>query len=117
MLRIQSSNTVAIIVGVVVGIVVLCGIVVIGLLYIKRRRGGPANTNIELDEKIPEKPTASLNFTKIIPAEDIQVQSLLGSGNFGQVYKGTWHGTPVAMKKLKNADQMKEFTSEVEILG
>jgi serine/threonine protein kinase len=33
--------------------------------------------------------------------EDLAVKRLLGSGNYGDVYEGTWRATPVAVKKLK----------------
>ena len=40
----------------------------------------------------------------------------IGSGNFGQVYKGTWLGsTEVALKKLKS-DKAEEFLTEVSTL-
>ncbi len=48
---------------------------------------------------------------------NITVQALLGSGKFGQVYKGTWEGTtPVALKKLKEGDDLKSFASEITVL-
>jgi serine/threonine protein kinase len=33
--------------------------------------------------------------------KDLSVRQILGSGNYGDVYEGTWRGTPVAVKKLK----------------
>lgn len=38
------------------------------------------------------------------------------SGNFGDVYRGTWQGSNVACKKLKNSDLMHEFEAEAATL-
>lgn len=54
---------------------------------------------------------------------ELNVKHEIGVGNFSRVYKGFWKGKEVAIKKLnpkKNKDQetnLKEFKSEVEILG
>jgi serine/threonine protein kinase len=41
----------------------------------------------------------------------------LGSGNFGEVYRGKWQGTTeVALKKLKIKEQMEKFIKEVSVL-
>jgi hypothetical protein len=49
--------------------------------------------------------------------EDVIVEEILGSGNFGDVYRGTWSGTTqVALKKLKTEDEFKDFVNEASIL-
>jgi hypothetical protein len=47
---------------------------------------------------------------------DIVREEKLGGGNFGEVYKGSWKGTPVALKALKDKDQIKEFEQEATVL-
>lgn len=43
------------------------------------------------------------------------MSSILSVGNFGEVYKGVWHETPVALKKLKEEDK-REFEREAAML-
>ena len=47
------------------------------------------------DTKLPDV----LKRTQISSA-DIVLEKLLGSGTFGEVHQGVWHGTPVAVKRL-----------------
>uniref|UniRef100_A0A5K3FFF4 non-specific serine/threonine protein kinase n=3 Tax=Mesocestoides corti TaxID=53468 RepID=A0A5K3FFF4_MESCO len=54
-----------------------------------------------------------------IPAEEIQKGPRIGSGSFGTVFKGYWHGD-VAIKELNVVDptppQLKAFKNEVNVL-
>eukprot|EP01088_Endostelium_zonatum_P006348 TRINITY_DN18468_c0_g1_i1.p1 TRINITY_DN18468_c0_g1~~TRINITY_DN18468_c0_g1_i1.p1 ORF type:complete len:1043 (-),score=184.05 TRINITY_DN18468_c0_g1_i1:31-3159(-) len=53
--------------------------------------------------------------------DEIQLEEKIGQGGFGVVYKGSWRGTTVAVKKLLNDDMdeadYKEFVREVEIMS
>ncbi|XP_038972019.1 probable serine/threonine-protein kinase SIS8 isoform X2 [Phoenix dactylifera] len=55
-----------------------------------------------------------------IPWEDIMLGERIGLGSFGEVYRGEWHGTEVAVKKFLNqeisSDALEEFRSEVRIM-
>ncbi|XP_072952680.1 probable serine/threonine-protein kinase SIS8 isoform X2 [Typha angustifolia] len=55
-----------------------------------------------------------------IPWEDIVLGERIGLGSFGEVYKGDWHGTEVAVKKFLHqdisSDALEEFRSEVRIM-
>jgi len=54
-----------------------------------------------------------------IPNDELVVGSRIGSGSFGTVYKGQWHG-PVAIKRLNvrepNPAQLEAFKNEVAVL-
>ncbi|KAH7645118.1 serine/threonine-protein kinase a-raf-like isoform x4 [Dermatophagoides farinae] len=54
-----------------------------------------------------------------IPQDEILVGPRIGSGSYGTVYRGHWHG-PVALKKLKVAEptqtQLQEFKNELTVL-
>jgi predicted Ser/Thr protein kinase len=40
----------------------------------------------------------------------------MSSGNFGDVFLGSWNGTAVALKKLKDSDAAFEFKREAKTL-
>ena len=46
----------------------------------------------------------------------VQVKNKIGSGSFGDVYRGYWNGTEVALKKLQNNALAKEFMEEAVTL-
>jgi len=56
-----------------------------------------------------------------IPADQLQLESVLGEGNFGKVYRASWRGnTTVAVKFLKNdvklnKQELDDFTREAEL--
>lgn len=54
-----------------------------------------------------------------IPFQDIEIGPKIGSGSFGTVYRGVWHGA-VAIKKLNvtnpTEQQLKAFKNEVGVL-
>ncbi|KAL4385152.1 hypothetical protein GQ457_15G001160 [Hibiscus cannabinus] len=55
-----------------------------------------------------------------IPLEEITLGERIGLGSYGEVYRGEWHGTEVAVKKFLNqdlsGDSLEEFKSEVLIM-
>jgi len=54
-----------------------------------------------------------------IPESEIEMGPRIGSGSFGTVYRGLWHG-PVAIKRLNVKEptpaQMQAFKNEVAVL-
>ncbi|XP_017424986.2 probable serine/threonine-protein kinase SIS8 isoform X4 [Vigna angularis] len=55
-----------------------------------------------------------------IPWEEIKMGERIGLGSYGEVYRGEWHGTEVAVKKFLYQDisgeLLEEFKSEVQIM-
>ncbi|CAN4086664.1 unnamed protein product [Withania somnifera] len=55
-----------------------------------------------------------------IPLEEITLGERIGLGSYGEVYRGEWHGTEVAVKKFLDQDltgeSLEEFKSEVMIM-
>ncbi|KAI3910430.1 hypothetical protein MKX01_034824 [Papaver californicum] len=55
-----------------------------------------------------------------IPWEEITSGERIGLGSYGEVYRGDWHGTEVAVKKFLDqdisGDALEEFRSEVRIM-
>ncbi|KAH3764137.1 protein kinase [Pelomyxa schiedti] len=60
------------------------------------------------------QPNWQINFS------DLVLQEKIGEGGYGEVYKGTWQGTVVAIKTLKGFEsslkEIASFTKEVSIL-
>uniref|UniRef100_A0ACD5Z3N9 Uncharacterized protein n=1 Tax=Avena sativa TaxID=4498 RepID=A0ACD5Z3N9_AVESA len=52
--------------------------------------------------------------------EEIAIGERIGLGSFGEVYRGEWHGTEVAVKKFLqqdiSSDALEEFRAEVRIM-
>ena len=73
-------------------------------------KGSNRNSDDSLYTALPQKQiTGNL--------ENVQIEKFIGSGSFGEVYRGLWNSvTPVALKKLKFTDRMKEFIDEATVL-
>lgn len=56
-----------------------------------------------------------------IPWEEITLGDRIGLGSYGEVYRGDWHGTEVAVKRFLDQDisgeSLEEFRSEVRIMS
>jgi hypothetical protein len=46
----------------------------------------------------------------------VELRELLGAGQFGEVYRGTWNDTDVAAKKLKDQRGFDEFVKETNFM-
>ncbi|XP_062222042.1 probable serine/threonine-protein kinase SIS8 isoform X2 [Phragmites australis] len=70
-----------------------------------------ARSDIALDREVAE-------FE--IQWEEIAIGERIGLGSFGEVYRGDWHGTEVAVKKFLqqdiSSDGLEEFRTEVRIM-
>eukprot|EP01119_Soliformovum_irregulare_P021925 TRINITY_DN7386_c0_g2_i5.p1 TRINITY_DN7386_c0_g2~~TRINITY_DN7386_c0_g2_i5.p1 ORF type:complete len:627 (+),score=122.36 TRINITY_DN7386_c0_g2_i5:30-1910(+) len=113
----DASNLLAPIIGGSVGGFCLIMIIVIiaSVIIIKRRRSSPPITNIEM--LAPHHGSVLPTDAGIvqIPASDIKIGKVIGEGTFGQVFKGDWLSTPVALKTLKS-QQFNELLSEAMLL-
>ncbi|ELP86767.1 tyrosine protein kinase FRK, putative [Entamoeba invadens IP1] len=78
-------------------------------------KGGKQNTTLVNIKALVEQSTR-------LDYDEIKTEKKLGEGSFGIVYKGTYRGNVVAVKKMKHVDNsndeigMIEFTKEVEML-
>lgn len=60
----------------------------------------------------------SFNGEWEIPRTELVIRKSLGHGSFGQVSKGTWRGTDVALKIISEPDiNLNEFKTEMEIMA
>jgi hypothetical protein len=60
------------------------------------------------------------SFTRVIDPTQLQITGVLGTGSCGQVFKATWLGTTVAVKRIFRSlihdDALKEFYAETNML-
>lgn len=82
---------------------------------------GKIRPTIRAKTKLTQRESAGIEDWEI-PEEDIIWGERIGSGSFGTVYKGAWHG-PVALKKLHMSEgckptpqQLTAFKNEVAVL-
>jgi len=60
-------------------------------------------------------PVADLDWE--LDASELRLEGLLGSGSTADVYRGSWHGTDVAVKKLRQSGPLPmEFMREISVL-
>ena len=75
-------------------------------------------SNLTMDTDASESLQSSIRF------EELKLEDVIGGGGFGQVWKATWRGTPVAVKLLTGSAQSKhiakavleEFKAEINLL-
>ena len=68
---------------------------------------------------------SAASLTSPIDFSEVKLASVIGGGGFGQVWKATWRGTPVAVKLLSMSAQtesvpkkvLQEFVSEINLLS
>jgi serine/threonine protein kinase len=73
------------------------------LLHDQRKRIVGSN---QMSKKLPK-----------IAMSEIQLQAIIGEGEFGTVYKGTYNGKQVAIKRLKDCSASSDFLREADIMG
>ncbi|KAL6502023.1 hypothetical protein OROGR_027156 [Orobanche gracilis] len=70
--------------------------------------------------KIPNMQDPVLNGVAEILWEDLQIGERIGIGSYGEVYRGEWNGTEVAVKKFMkqdiSGDALEQFKCEIEIM-
>lgn len=65
----------------------------------------------------PQIQVASVGSEWEVDPTEIRLDELLGSGSTAEVYRGSWHGTDVAVKKLRVSGPLPvEFTREISVL-
>ncbi|KAG7472870.1 hypothetical protein MATL_G00113830 [Megalops atlanticus] len=84
-----------------------------------RERGSTSGTHKHDKNKIRPRDKRDSSYYWEIEASEVALLSRIGSGSFGTVYKGKWHGD-VAVKILKVTDptpeQFQAFRNEVAVL-
>lgn len=77
-----------------------------------------ADTDPSLMKRV--KPMLTNYSLRVFELHELEFGKLLGSGGFGEVYKGKLGEEPVAIKKLmasSRGDALHEFVKEVDVLG
>ncbi len=83
-------------------------------------RGGIKHKRYDLTEDT----NAYKSLQSNIDFDDLKLEEVIGGGGFGQVWRATWYGTPVAVKVLTGSAQnqhiakaiLEEFKAEINLL-
>eukprot|EP00026_Physarum_polycephalum_P000443 Phypoly_transcript_00444.p1 GENE.Phypoly_transcript_00444~~Phypoly_transcript_00444.p1 ORF type:complete len:909 (-),score=141.61 Phypoly_transcript_00444:1068-3794(-) len=107
-----KANT-KLIVAIVVPVAVVIFIsLIVGAMFIRRQRQQAVHALAKTEEG--ERRAYKIDFSSV------EILDLIGSGSFGHVYRGTYRGADVAIKKLKHQNmdkkQLQEFTQEAAIM-
>jgi predicted Ser/Thr protein kinase len=78
-------------------------------LIVVKKRSNKTTTKEEIGANIIE-------LKGELPLQKVTIHERIGGGQFGNVFRGTWQRTEVALKKLSGADQSTEFAREVSML-
>ena len=80
------------------------------------------NHTVSLADIVPDLLLQDINPEFLLDTDDLiyteDDASLLGRGGYGKVYRGKWHGKPVAIKKYitRNEDAFTELRGEAKLL-
>jgi hypothetical protein len=117
---VNELNT-GVLAGALIAALVVVGAVLLAALLLfrnMRRKQKALEAQLSLPQVNFEAVAADAADLMNIASGDIKLEKELGRGAFGIVYKGSWRGTPVAVKRCSNmnADQIKEFIGEATFM-
>ena len=86
--------------------------------------GDPRKSIVHKRRNLTMSTDAAASLQSSIDFDELQLQEVIGGGGFGQVWKATWRGTPVAVKVLTGSAQnthiakaiLEEFKAEINLL-
>jgi len=86
--------------------------------------GDPRKSIIHKRRNLTMSTDAATSLQASIDFDELQLHEVIGGGGFGQVWKATWRGTPVAVKVLTGSAQnthiakaiLEEFKAEINLL-
>lgn len=84
----------------------------------------PRRNIVHKRENVTYCTDAESSLQSSVDFSEVTLQSVIGGGGFGQVWKGTWRSTPVAVKMLTGQAQretvskatLQEFAAEINLL-
>ena len=97
----SSGEIAAIVISIVFCCFLMIAIIIFGLIWYRKSKKAKI-FDFEMNHKIPI-------------LHGIKVGNVIGSGQFGQVYRGDWNSTQVALKSVLN-DNIEEFLQEMNLI-
>jgi predicted Ser/Thr protein kinase len=121
----SSNNSVpfwpAILIGGMAFLIVIAIFAVIIYCIVKKRKHEPLvnATDTEADDESEMHATLMGLCVKIneFPSGAITVEDQIGTGAFGEVFRGKWQGSYVALKRLKSTTDLTALSSELHVLS
>jgi hypothetical protein len=119
----ELSAPVGLIIGIIIAAVVVVVIVLALIIWLickrtlKNQTKSQSNFNSEeISVESSASPNSKLSPSKYKFLKDIQKVAFISGGQFGQVYKGKWHGTEVALKQIRDASTHDALLKEASVL-
>ncbi len=69
---------------------------------------------LQSGKNLPDKEMSASGQVKLL--DQVEVGDAIGEGNFGNVYKGRWEGSDVALKQIKDKEMQQRMLEEALIL-
>ncbi|PRP74860.1 tyrosine-protein kinase Fps85D-like isoform 2 [Planoprotostelium fungivorum] len=95
--------------GIVVGSVSSFCVIIVTILLVMRRRENGRKRRMIAEEM------QRLNVSDLM-LDDVTVEEVIGHGNFGEVYRGSWNETVVALKGIKAVNSIEDAEIRREIV-
>ncbi|PRP74849.1 tyrosine-protein kinase [Planoprotostelium fungivorum] len=97
------------IVGIIVGSVFFLSVIIVTILLAMRRQEKSRK------KRMMEEEMQRLNVSDLM-LDDVVVGEVIGHGNFGEVYRGSWNETIVALKGIKAVNSIEDAEIRKEII-
>jgi flagellar basal body-associated protein FliL len=87
-----SETSSGLLIGIIVGVVgcLLLVVVIVAVVWMKRRQQRNSNSQLlnYIELTVPASPNSKNSVAAWTPLRDVEIGIKLGSGNFGEVFKG-----------------------------
>eukprot|EP01119_Soliformovum_irregulare_P023682 TRINITY_DN831_c0_g1_i9.p1 TRINITY_DN831_c0_g1~~TRINITY_DN831_c0_g1_i9.p1 ORF type:complete len:935 (-),score=164.36 TRINITY_DN831_c0_g1_i9:10-2598(-) len=117
----QDKSTLGAILGGVIGGLALIVIIVVILIVVLRKKSKRDKDQIPMHVRMStDSIRSSILYSDQLQFEDLVFHEQVGRGGFGDVFRGEWRRTEVAIKQLipgtMNEQMLKDFEAEIQVM-